>query len=149
MRSADEIGRTPRAALVAGLVAVSTLTGCGQKDFLRDPPRPPIPIQITGVITPQDVTVSPNRIGGGPIVLVISNQDEMSHTVILEGPQTQERVGPINPQDAATIQTDVTQGRYTVRAGSERAVPAGQQVEPATLFVGVRRPTGEDDLLRP
>jgi hypothetical protein len=149
MRSAGESRGTRRAALAAGLVVVSTLTGCGQKDYLRDPPRPPIPIQITGVITATEVTVSPNRIGSGPVVLLISNQDDMSQTVILEGPQMQERVGPINPQDAATIQTDVSQGRYTVRVGSERAVSPGDVPQPATLFVGQRRPTGEDELLRP
>jgi hypothetical protein len=149
MRSAGESRRTRRAALVAGIVVVSTFTGCGQKDYLRDPPRPPIPIQITGVITATEVTVSPNRIGSGPVVLLISNQDDISHTVILEGPQARERVGPINPQDAATIQTDVPQGRYTVRAGSERALPPEDIPEPAALIVGQRRPTGEDDLLRP
>jgi len=69
--------------------------------------------------------------------------------VILEGEQAREQVGPINPDDAATITTDLTQGRYTVRAGSGRAAAAGDQLEPGVLVVGQRRPTGEDDILRP
>ena len=141
--------RGRRALLLAGIVAVSALSGCGQRDYLREPPRPPVPIEITGVITAREVTVSPDRIGGGPVILVISNQDEMSHTVIVEGNGAREQVGPINPQDAATIQTEVSQGRYTVRAGSERAVAPGQGIEPDVLEVGQGRPTGEDDLLRP
>jgi hypothetical protein len=149
MRRVGDIRGARGTAVLAGIVVASTITGCGQRDFIREPPRPPIPLQITGVITPQEVTVSPSKIGGGPIVLLISNQDDESHTVILEGEQAREQVGPINPQDAATITTDLTQGRYTVRAGSERAVMPGERIEPATLMVGQRRPSGEDDLLRP
>jgi hypothetical protein len=140
--------RVRGAALTAG-IAVLSAVGCGQTDFQRNPPRPPVPIQITGVITTTGVTVSPDRIGGGPVVIIISNQDEVSHTVILEGEQAREQVGPVNPDDAATITTDLIQGQYTVKAGSERAVSAGDQLDPATLFVGERRPTGEDDILRP
>lgn len=149
MRRVGDIRGARGTALVAGIAVLSALSGCGQKDFIREPPRPPQPIQITGVITPQEVTVSPSRIGGGPVLLLISNQDDVSHTVILEGEQTREVVGPINPQDTATITADLTQGRYTVRAGSERAAAPGERIEPATLVVGPRRPTGEDDLLRP
>ncbi|MDQ3320302.1 MAG: hypothetical protein M3515_08770 [Actinomycetota bacterium] len=149
MRSAEEMRGTRGAALIVGIALLWALSGCGQKDFLRDPPRPPLPIQITGVITATGVTVSPDRIGGGPVLLIISNQDQVSHTVILEGEQAREQVGPINPDDAATITTDLTQGRYTVRAGSERAAAPGDQLEPGVLVVGQRRPTGEDDILRP
>ena len=140
---------TRGAALVAGIAMLSVLSGCGQDDFVREPPRPPLPIQVTGVITTTGVTISPDRIGGGPVVIIVSNQDEVSHTVILEGEQAREQVGPINPDDAATITTDLTQGRYTVRAGSERASAPSRRLDPGVLLVGQRRPTGEDDILRP
>jgi hypothetical protein len=149
MGSPRESRVTGRATLVAGLALVSTLAGCGQPDYNRRPVRPPTPLQVTGVITSRQVDVSPSRIGAGPIVLIVSNQDTTSHTVILEGEQTRERVGPINPQDTATIQANVQQGRYTIRAGSERALPRAQMLEPAALLVGRERPTGEDELLRP
>ena len=134
---------------MAGLALVITLAGCGQPDYNRRPPRPPTPIQITGVITERQVEVSPSHIGAGPIVLIVSNQDGASHTVILEGEQKREQVGPINPQDTATIQANVQQGRYTVRAGSERAVARSRMISPAELVVGRERPSGEDELLRP
>jgi hypothetical protein len=140
---------TGRATLVAGLALVSTLAGCGQPDYSRRPVRPPTPVQVTGVITSRQVDVSPSRIGAGPIVLIVSNQNSASHTVILEGEQKLERVGPINPQDTATIQANVQQGRYTIRAGSERALPRAPMIEPAVLVVGRERPTSEDELLRP
>jgi hypothetical protein len=149
MGSAREIRGRGRAALAAGIAVASTLGGCGQSDYTREPPRPPSPIQITGVITERQVSVSPDHIGAGPIVLIVSNQDSASHTVILEGERKREQVGPINPQDTATIQANVEQGRYTVRAGSERAVTRTQTISPAELVVGRERPTGEDELLRP
>jgi hypothetical protein len=148
MGSGRQSRGTGRAAL-AGIAVVSTLAGCGQADYTRQPPRPPTPLQVTGVITEREVSVSPNRIGAGPIVLIVSNQDAMSHTVILEGERKREQVGPINPQDTATIQANVQQGRYTVRAGSERALARSQMIAPAVLVVGRERPTGENDLLRP
>lgn len=131
-----------RAVLVAGVGVVSMLGGCGQSEFDREPPRPPVAAKITGVVTPQQVTVSPSRVGGGPIVLVVSNQDEDSHTVILEGGRTREQVGPINPQDTATVTAELRKGSYAVRAGSDRAVNPSEQIEPARLVVGQRRPTG-------
>jgi poly(3-hydroxybutyrate) depolymerase len=149
MRPAGDPRRMRCAALVAGLALSTALAGCGQQDFTRTPPRPPATIQITGVITPQEVEVSPNRIGAGPIILIVSNQASTSHTVILEGERLRERVGPINPQDTATIQANLQQGRYTVRAGSERAVSPSQAIKPDVLSVGRERPTGEDELLRP
>ncbi len=131
-----------RTALVAGVGVATLLGACGQRDVDRSPPRPPVAARITGVITAQQVTVSPSRIGGGPIVLTVSNRDEDSHTVILEGARTRERVGPINPQDTATITAELTQGAYAVRAGSGHRVNPSGQVEPARLVVGPRRPTG-------
>ena len=149
MRVAGETRRSRRGAVLAGLVLASAVAGCGQPDYTRRPPRPPATIQITGVITGKEVEVSPSRIGAGPIVLIVSNQDSDSHTVILEGERLREEAGPINPQDTATIQANVQQGRYTVRAGSERAVAPGKAIRPADLSVGRERPTGEDELLRP
>ncbi len=131
-----------RIAFAGGVGVVSIFGGCGQSDFDRDPPRPPAVVQVTGVITAEKVTVSPGRIGGGMIVLTVSNQDEDSHTVILEGVRSREQVGPINPQDTATVTAELTPGSYAVRSGSERAVDTSEQIEPARLVVGQGRPTG-------
>ena len=142
------MGRARVHLLLAGVVVVaSALAGCGDESFDRRPERPPVPVQITGVITDEQVTVSPNRIGGGPIVLIVSNQTQRSRTVVLEGRGIRDVVGPIQPQDTATIQATLKQGRYKVRAGAERAT--SREVAPATIVVGKRRPTGEDQLLLP
>jgi hypothetical protein len=129
--------------------------GCGEDDFENEP-RPPVPIELTGVIQEDEVTVSPNgvdrKIGAGPILITISNQTRDAHTVTLEGeavrgPSVVERTSPINPLDTATIQKTLRQGSYEVRAGSEIAVP--KEIEPARLRIGPPRKSSSDRLLLP
>ena len=135
------------------------LAGCGDKDF-KNQPRPPVAVQLTGVITKSKVVVSPNRLGGGPIVLTVSNQTPDSHKVQLVGnatggnqstkvQQVKETVGPVNPMDTATIQQTLPEGQYEVRALFEKAIPESKRVEPATLIIGRSRPSGSNKLLLP
>jgi hypothetical protein len=134
------------AALCAAALA---LAGCGEDDFENEA-RPPVPKQLTGVITDEKVTISPNELGAGPVVITVSNQTEASHSVTLEssdGGTIREQVGPINPLDTATLQRTLEQGSYTVSAGSEAAVP--KEIEPATLTIGEERKSGSDELLLP
>ena len=138
-------------ACAAGLavVAVVTFAGCGEDDFENEP-RPPVPKQLTGVITEEKVTVSPNELGAGPVVITVSNQTDGAHTLTLESSDDgtiREQVGPINPLDTATLQRTLTEGTYTVSAGSEAAVP--REIRPATLTIGKERKSGSDELLLP
>jgi hypothetical protein len=133
-------------APVAGVMLV--LAGCGgDDDDFANNPRPPAPIELTGVITKQKVTVSPDRVGAGPIVLIVSNQSEDSRTLTLEGEQVRERVGPIAPLDTAQIQRTLRPGRYEVKAGSERAL--AREIEPAALAIGKERKSSSGETLLP
>jgi len=137
-------------ALLAFCAAGLAFAGCGEDDFENEP-RPPVPKQLTGVITEDKVTISPNELGAGPVVITVSNQTEASHTLTLEsadgGGNIREQVGPINPLDTATLQRTLEPGRYTVSAGSEAAVP--KEIAPATLTIGQERKSGSDELLLP
>jgi hypothetical protein len=133
------------AALTAGTIAILG-AGCGEDDFENEP-RPPVPIELTGVIQDEKVTVSPNKVGAGPILITISNQTDKAHTVTLEGSTVRERVGPINPLDTATIQKTLRPGSYEVRAGSRQAVR--REIEPAALTIGREREDSNDRLLLP
>ena len=77
----------------------------------------------------------------------MSNQTDDPHTVTLEGESVQETVGPIQPQDTATIQRTLEPGIYEVRAGSERAV--AREIPPFALTVGKARKSSADELLLP
>lgn len=142
--------RRIRAGALAGLCAAGiVLAACGEDDFENEP-RPPVPIELTGVITPEKVTVSPSEVGAGPVVITVSNQDDAAHTITLEsadGGTIREQVGPINPLDTAELQRTLSTGEYTVSAGSEAAVP--REIKPATLTIGKDRKSGSDELLLP
>ena len=134
------------ALLVSGSLAALGYAGCGGKDFENEP-RPPIAVALTGVITESQVTISPDQLGAGPIVLTISNQTDESHTVTLEGEELPpEEVGPINPRDTAAIQKTLSEGTYTVSAESSGVF---SEIQPATIRVGDERESGSDDLLLP
>jgi hypothetical protein len=133
------------AILAAGAMVV-LVTGCGSPDF-KNKPRPAVPLDLTGVITDKKVTVSPNKVGAGPIQITISNQTRDAHTLTLEGDSVRERVGPINPLDTATIQKTLRTGTYEVRAGSSVAV--AHEIKPATLVIGKPRKDSNNQLLTP
>ena len=136
--------------LAAGAVAVLA-AGCGDDDF-KNEPRPAVPQELTGVIQPDKVTVSPSgtgrvKLGGGPFLITISNQTDDPHTVILEGEQVREQTAEIAPLDTATIQKTLKRGSYEVRAGSEEA--QSREIEPAILEIGEDRKSSNDELLLP
>ena len=139
--------RRMRAAAFLALGASAVIVGgCGGGDFPRKT-RDPVPLELTGVIQKDKVTVSPTKAGAGPIAITISNQTEEAHTVTLEGDTVRERVGPINPQDTATIQKSLPPGSYEVRAGSSVAVPS--EIRPGHLTIGRKRKDSSDQLLQP
>ncbi|HEX8053252.1 MAG TPA: hypothetical protein VF517_09680 [Thermoleophilaceae bacterium] len=123
------------------------MSGCGDDDDFANDPRPPSPVQLSGVITNSDVSVEPRKIGAGPIILIVSNQTEQSHTVTLEGPSGSEEVGPINPLDTGRIQHNLEQGSYQIKAGSDKAVD--EEIQPAVLSVGPKRESSSNSVLLP
>ena len=128
-------------------VAAIALGGCGGGKGFANHPRPPVPLQLTGVITNAKVTISPNKVGAGPVVITVSNQTSQSRTLTLDGQGIQERVGPINPLDTAQLQKTLRPGRYTVTAGSEAAT--AKSIAPATLLIGKERQSGSTKVLLP
>jgi hypothetical protein len=135
-----------RSAAVAVAMALA-LVGCGGGEDFKNDPRPPVPLQLTGVITKQKLTISPNKVGAGPVVITVSNQSGQSRTLTLDGNGIQEVVGPINPLDTGQLQKTLKPGRYQVRAGSEAAT--ARTLRPATLLIGKERPSGSDKVLLP
>jgi hypothetical protein len=140
------LGKTPRGGLALLACSCMLLSACGDDDF-ENKPRPAAAINLTGVIQPKGVTISPNGKGAGPFLITISNQTDDAHTVTLEGDEVEETVGPIQPQDTATIQRTLTPGNYEIRAGSERAVV--KEIPSFELKVGKARTSSANQVLLP
>ena len=132
------------AILICAVALVAT--GCGDDDF-KNEPRAAAPIELTGVIKPTRVIVSPEAVGAGPVRIIISNQTDEALEVILQGGAVREQVGPVYPQDTATIQQTLEPGRYQVRARSDAA--GSRVIAAAELRIGAPRPASNDRLLLP
>jgi hypothetical protein len=127
-------------------VVAALIAGCGEDDF-KNEARAPVRLALTGVIQDDKVTVSPAKIGAGPVEITISNQTDRVRTITLEGESVTEKGGPVQPGDTATIQRTLAPGSYEVRAGSERAVRT--EIQPAVLRIGKERANSNNDLLLP
>ena len=133
-------------ACIGLAVAAALIAGCGDDDFKNDA-RAPVRLALTGVIKDDKVTVSPAKIGAGPVQITISNQTDSERTVTLEGESVTEQQGPVQPGDTATIQKTLEPGSYEVRAGSEKAVR--KEIQPAVLEIGKNRKNSNNELLLP
>jgi hypothetical protein len=137
------------AGLTAILAIAPTAAGCGGRTEYANRPRPPATIVVTASISREAVSVSPRRLGAGPISLIVTNQTGTSQQIRLEsadrigsGPGERQETAPINPRDTATLEAEVAPGRYRVRV-------LGDGIRGAVLRVGGRRPSAQNDLLQP
>jgi ribosomal 50S subunit-recycling heat shock protein len=134
-------------ATVAAAGAALFVAGCGESDF-ENKARPPVRLQLSGVIQKDKVTVSPDRdLGAGPFEITISNQTGQRHTVKIEGGSITQPAEPVDPGDTLTIKRTLDPGTYEVRAGTEEAVR--KEIAPATLTIGAERSDSNGDLMLP
>jgi hypothetical protein len=133
--------------VIASAVTTALLAaGCGGDDDFANEPRPPAPVVVTAAIVGAEVSVSPARLGAGPIELIITNQTDAAQQIVLESRQSdrplRQETPPINPNGTAQIKLDIQPGTYRVTAG------AGG-IRAATLRVGAQRESAQDQLLQP
>ena len=131
-----------------GLALALVASGCGDDEFANRE-RAPAPIMLSVAVTPRDVSVSPARIGAGAVELIASNLTSVSQQVTLRSETLsagtaplEQRTGPINPGDTASLTADLVQGTYRVTTRST-------QLTHATIRVGPRRSSAGDQLLQP
>ena len=137
-----------RIRAVSVLFAGSMLVvGCGGGSHFKNETRPPVPVQLTGVITDKEVQVSPARVGAGPVIIIVSNQTNGSHTLTLEGNGSTDTVGPVNPMGIGRLQQTLKPGSYTLKAGSQQATV--QEIAPGRVTVTRQRQSSSNDLLLP
>jgi hypothetical protein len=130
--------------LAAALCVLAlALSACGGDNDNHNEKRPPVPINISVQLGANRVTASPAKFGAGPIALLVSNQSAASQTLTIDGPRIRQSVGPINPQDTATLKVTVEPGEFTLAADEASGL------RPAKLTVGPKRPSGQSNLLLP
>jgi type IV pilus biogenesis protein CpaD/CtpE len=130
--------------------AAALVAGCGSSDGYDNAARPPAPVNVSISLTAERVRISPDRLRAGPVVLLVSNQSDVSRDLTLTAPDgaasscvsADASSGPINPQGVARIPVDLVEGVCEV--GVE-----GGRLRPAQLTVGPQRKSAQDDLLQP
>ncbi len=130
------------------VVAVGGLSACGRVDADDKPSgsRPPAQIMVSAAITDDGVTISPSRVGAGPVRILISNQtsSELRTTLRDRDGAGARGTKPISPGGVAAIQAVVRPNR------SYRISTSGDSpVSPATLRVGKERKSSDGELLLP
>jgi hypothetical protein len=136
-------------AVIAAAVLAAGLGACGADEDYQNKPRPPSPINVTAAIDNDQVLVSPLTFGGGPVVILISNQSDAAQKVTLETDELgagsggiRRSTGTIEPRSTGQLKVDAPEGTYTLSAS------AGD-VAPAVLEVSKRRRSAQDQLLLP
>jgi hypothetical protein len=132
--------RTPGVLLVTALVA----GGCGGGGGVAGASPAP-PINLTVYINDSGVSLSPDSVGAGSVVFIVTNQagSAKSLSLLPAGAPAGQPVAsttPISPQGTAQMKVDLsTPGDYSLTTG----------VQAAALHIGPSRPGGSDDLLQP
>jgi hypothetical protein len=141
---AQRLRALPLYALVVLVLCAAALAiaACGESDD-RNANRPAVPINVSVQLGAKKVSVSPAKFGAGPITMLVANQSGASQTVTIDGPRVRQSVGPINPQDTATLKVTVEPGEYTL------ATDESASLREARLTVGPKRPSGQNTLLLP
>ncbi|HEV2752911.1 MAG TPA: hypothetical protein VGV36_03625 [Solirubrobacteraceae bacterium] len=148
MRIRAHAAQTIRGPLPAVLLTVLLLgaAACGGDDFANDP-RPPIPLDVTALVTEDGISVSPAQFGAGVVRVIIANQTEEPQTLTLKRQDSDRLVvgrqtGSIGPGDTAELKADLDPGTYELLTERE-------DVQEATIKVTEQRPSGENVLLAP
>jgi hypothetical protein len=126
------------------LVAALALVSCGSESDYKNDPRPPTPINISAAISPEKVTVSPQKFGAGPVTFLIANltDDTQEVTVETEDLANQAGIKQTTSPITATLKVDVKEGEYVVRTKSS-------SIREAHISVGGERKSSQDTLLQP
>src|SRR4051794_34062457 len=135
-------------APAASAVMVLAVAGCGSGSSYKNDPRPPTTIVISTAILPDKVSVSPVKFGAGPVSVTVANETDASQQLSIvrkvngQTQDTNDRTGPINPHDTATLKASLDEGDYELRVG-------GDGIDPAVIPVGAPRESAQNELLQP
>lgn len=133
----------PWAVLLVATAAV--VAGCGSSTNYANDPRPPAQVTITCAIAHNEVRISPNAFGAGPVSLVVANVTSRSQQLTITSAASGTvigQTGPINPGSTATLQLDLTPGGYAL-------TPDDPNVAAGRILVGSSRPSSQNQVNLP
>jgi hypothetical protein len=117
-------------------------------------PRPPNPVNLTVYVNDSKVSVSPAKVGAGPITFIVTNQASHAEAlaISMDG-STLASTAPINPQGTTQVSVDFNPGSYTIATGSQGKNDAQlskqSSIRPASIHIGRERASSSNSVLQP
>ena len=150
--------RTIRQSALGALVLAASalvLAACGSAGgTAASAPRPPDPVNMTVYVNDSRVSVSPTRVGAGPITFIVTNQASRAESLaISKGGSTLASTAPINPQGTTQVSVDFRPGEYTIKTGprgrNDAQLSQQSSIRSATIHIGHERRSSNNDVLQP
>jgi hypothetical protein len=116
--------------------------------------RPPNPINLTVYVNDSKVSVSPAKVGAGPITFIVTNQASHAEAlaISMDG-STLASTAPINPQGTTQVSVDFKPGKYTIATGAQGRNDAQlskqASIRPASIHIGRERASSSNSVLQP
>jgi hypothetical protein len=117
----------------------------------------PTPVNLSVYVNDSRISVSPEVVGAGPVVFVVTNQASHSEALAISRGRASAHplasTAPINPQGTTQVSVTFKPGDYTIssaahgRTDAERSRPAS--IAPASLHIGRTRDSSSNSLLQP
>jgi hypothetical protein len=116
--------------------------------------RPADPINLTVYVNDSRVSISPKRVGAGPITFIVTNQASHAESLaITRGRSTLATTAPINPQGTTQVSVNFKPGRYTIATGpqgrNDAQLSKSSSIRPASLHIGHERAGSSNVVLQP
>src|ERR1700733_1908616 len=138
-------------AMLAG--AALAVSACGSTAPGVSTPRAAAPINLTVFIDNSKVSVSPTIVGAGPVEFIITNQATQAESLAIlpagsGAGQPLANTGPINPQATAQVTVNFSPGSYSLATAGGGA-GAGSTIRAASIHIGAKRASSDNELLAP
>jgi hypothetical protein len=128
-----------------GVLGALVASGCGTQSYTNHL-RPAETKIVSAYISDHGVSISPAKLGAGPITIVVTNQAGTPQTLTIEtagdGAGTTRHTAQIDPTNTANLKAVVDTGTYRLKASSG-------DMDAAVLKVGAPRPSAQNDLAQP
>jgi hypothetical protein len=116
--------------------------------------RPPNAVNLTVYVNDSKVSVSPTKVGAGPITFIVTNQASHAEAlaISMDG-STLASTAPINPQGTTQVSVDFKPGRYTIATGfqgkNDAQLSKQSSIRPASIHIGRERASSSNSVLQP
>ena len=140
--------------MTVGMSALA-LTACGSGGKAASRAGAPTPVNLTVYVNDSRISVSPEVVGAGPVIFIVTNQASHSEALSISRGATSSHTlastAPINPQGTTQVSVDFKPGDYTISTAAHGRTDAqlarASSIAPASLHIGRKRASSSAPLL--